>query len=309
MEKINLKGKRILVTGGNGYLGKHLIYELMKRGAIIFCIDISKETTLEVIKYYQVDLRDKERLNEVIKEIQPKVIYHLAACLDRRRNFDNTERIFDINLKGTINLLNSLREVRYENFVFTSTSEVYGGKHIKAPFNEDDQFVPASPYSLSKYCAEMSIKTFSEIYQKNYTILRLFNFYGPGMPNQFFIPKLISALKNNENFNMTKGEQIRDFLFISDIIHALILATESNAYQEIFNVCSGDGVSIKELALKIKGKLKSVSKINFGAIPYRKNEVWEMVGDNSKLINNLGFHYNKNINIQIKSLINEKQKV
>ena len=305
MDKINLKGKKILVTGGNGYLGRHLIYEFLNRGAIIFCIDISKETTLKVIKYYQVDLRDKERLNEVIKEIQPDIIYHLAACLDRRRDFDNIEYIFDTNLKGTINLLNSLREVRYENFIFTSTSEVYGGKHIKAPFKEDDQFVPASPYSLSKYCAETSIRTFSEIYQKNYTILRLFNFYGPGMPNQFFIPQLISAFKKNNDFNMTDGKQVRDFLFINDIIQALLLATVEKAYNEIFNVCSGQGITLRELALQLKMILNSKSKINFGAVPYRENEVWEMVGDNTKIKKKLSFGINIDLYEGFKRLNNE----
>ena len=292
MDKINLKGKRILVTGGNGYLGKHLIYELLKRDAIIFCIDISKETTIEEIKYYQVDLRDKKRLNSIIDVIQPEIIYHLAACLDRRRDFDNIEYIFDTNLKGTINLLNSLRDVRYENFVFTSTSEVYGSKHIKAPFKEDDQFVPASPYSLSKYCAETSIRTFSEIYQKNYTILRLFNFYGPDMPNQFFIPQLINALKKDNDFKMTEGKQVRDFLFINDIIQALLLATVEKAYNEVFNVCSGQGITLRDLALQLKMILNSKSKINFGAILYRENEVWEMTGDNTKSKELLKFKQN-----------------
>ncbi|MCK4663283.1 MAG: GDP-mannose 4,6-dehydratase, partial [Bacteroidales bacterium] len=179
--------------------------------------------------------------------------------------------------------------IEYENFIFTSTSEIYGGKSIKPPFKEDDNFIPASPYSLSKYCAETSIKTFSEMYQKNYTILRLFNFYGPDMPNQFFIPQLISALKNNENFNMTKGKQVRDFLFINDIIQAMILSTDINAYNEVFNVCSGQGITLHDLALQLKMILNSKSKINFGAVPYRENEVWEMVGGNTKIKETLKF--------------------
>jgi nucleoside-diphosphate-sugar epimerase len=260
MDKINLCDKRILVTGGNGHLGRNLIEKLVAKKAIVFCLDI-----------------------------QPSIIYHLAASLDRTRDFEYAEKIFKINLNGTINLLNALKKIEYENFIFTSTSEVYGGKSIKPPFKEDDKFVPASPYSLSKYCAETTIKTFSEMYWKNYTILRLFNFFGDGMPNNFFIPQLIDKLRRDEDFNMTKGGQIRDFLHIDDVLQATLLATESNAYQEIFNVCSGEGVSIKELALKIKGKLKSVSKINFGAIPYRKNEVWEMIGSNDKITKMLGF--------------------
>jgi nucleoside-diphosphate-sugar epimerase len=142
----------------------------------------------------------------------------------------------------------------------------------------------------------MAIRTFSDLHKKNFTILRLFNFYGEDMPKNFFIPQLIEKLKDNKDFDMTLGEQKRDFLHISDILEAMILATDTIAYNELFNVCSGQGKTIKEIALELKQLLNSQAKINFGALPYRENEVWEMVGDCSKLKNQLNFSINNWIN-------------
>lgn len=289
MDKINLKGKRILVTGGNGYLGRNLIKKLLSQGALVSSLDIQKNSVNEGIVYYQVDIREEKALLKVISHINPQLIYHLAAIIDRVRDFSKVNAILEVNLKGTINILNSLKNINYENFIFTSTSEVYGGKKIKAPFKEADVFIPASPYSLSKYNAEMAIKTFSELYNKNYTILRLFNFYGEDMPKSFFLPQLIEKLKNDEDFDMTFGEQKRDFLHVTDILKAMILAIDIEAYNELFNVCSGNGKTIKEIALDLKQLLKSKSDINFGKLPYRNNEVWEMIGDCSKLKQRLNF--------------------
>jgi len=292
LDKINIKGRRILVTGGNGYLGRKLIEELLSNGALISSLDVQVNSLIKGCDYYQVDIRDSERLTEIISIINPQIIYHLAAIIDRTRDFSQVNDIFDVNVIGTVNLLNSLKNIDYDNFVFTSTSEVYGGKKIKAPFKENDDFIPASPYSLSKYNAEMVIKTFSELYNNNFTIFRLFNFYGVDMPENFFIPQLIEKLKKNASFDMTFGEQKRDFLHISNVIEALILAIDTKAYNELFNVCSGKGKTIKEIALELKQLLKSKSKINFGVLPYRNNEVWEMVGDNKKIKETLKFYTN-----------------
>ena len=248
MGDIVLKNKRVLVTGGNGYLGRILINKLLVSGAIVSSIDLNHDSCQNSVSCYNIDLLDKKKLKDVVSKVQPSVIYHLAANLNRTRDFSIASRLFDVNLTGTLNLLDSLTEVEYENFIFTSTSEVYGGGIIKTPFFEDENFVPASPYSLSKFCAEMCIRTFSEINNKNFTILRLFNFYGEDMPKNFFLPQLIDKLKKNEDFDMTFGEQKRDYLHIYDVVNALILALKKEAYNDIFNVCSMKGITIKNLA-------------------------------------------------------------
>jgi UDP-glucose 4-epimerase len=237
---------------------------------------------------YLVDITNREKVVEAIDKIKPDIIYHLAASLNRVQDFNHFDKVNAINHQGTYNLLWALKELPYQNFIFTSTSEIYGDN--SPPFHEQQIPNPISPYSLTKLYGEHLIQTFSHIHSKNYTILRLFNFYGKDMPPNFFIPQLIKALKNNKEFEMTEGEQKRDFLYIDDVIEALLLSAKNDdGYREIMNVCNGNAVTIKQLAEETKNKLNSDCKIKFGAIPYRNKEVWNMVGDNRKIKEKLGF--------------------
>lgn len=193
-----------------------------------------------------------------------------------------------VNYYGTLHLLQALKEVPYENFVFTSTSEIYGSN--TPPFQEDQLPAPASPYSLSKICSEQLVQTFSRTYQTNHTILRLFNFFGKDMPEAFFIPQLIRSLRSDPVFNMTEGEQARDFLHVDDVIRALLLAgSKSEACGQVFNVCSGESVTLRELVLLFQEKIASTCRIEFGALPYRENEIWNMVGSPERIRKMLGF--------------------
>ncbi len=299
MDDINLKNKRILITGGTGYLGKNLVSSLQDLGSDIFIIDQKK---LGLINEFCIDISDKNEVVKVINEIQPQYIFHLAALLNRDRDFLLHDKIMQVNYFGTVNLLLALKEIKYDNFIFTSTSEVYGGDNV--PYNETMLPMPASPYSLSKLYAENLIQTFSTINKKPYTILRLFNFFGKNMPNDFFIPQLLNSLKQEDSFKMTKGEQTRDFLYLDDVIQALMLALKNKkANNEIFNVCSGKSITLKDFALDCKNELKSSCRIDFGALEYRENEVWNMLGDNSKIKNMLGFEVNFDIKEMIKELV------
>lgn len=286
-----LKKARVLVTGGVGYLGRNLISQLIQYGCTdVHSIDLeSTEEKNPNITFHQVNLLDASSLTDTVKSIHPTLVYHLAANLNRSRDFSNVKSLMDVNFTGTVNILTALEDIPYENFIYTSTSEVYGGKDIIPPFREKDDFIPASPYSMSKYCGEVALKTFSEIKGKEYTILRMFNFLGLNMPTNFFPSQLKEKLNRNEDFQMTLGEQVRDYLYLNDVIEALILAGVTEKVNQVYNVCSGHGISVRELAEKAKLKMDSKSNIQFGAIPYRDNEVWNMVGDNSKIKDNLGW--------------------
>lgn len=298
MGTISLKNKRILVTGGNGYLGRHLVERLKGEGVEVFIIDKYGDASANV---FILDIGDLKVVKDAITKIQPDIIFHLAASLNRERNFDQYEDTNNVNLIGTQNLLFALRDTNYQNFIFTSTSEVYGSNI--APFVETQLPDAASPYSLTKVFAENFINTFSKTYGKGFTTLRLFNFFGRNMSPKFFIPQMINTLRENKTFEMTEGEQKRDFLYLDDVISAMVLAARQPATNEIFNVCSGEAVSLKELVLEIKNKLNSQSKIVFGALPYRENEVWNMVGDNHKIKEKLGFTPSYNLASGIEQML------
>lgn len=282
---ITLENKKILVTGGNGYLGSHLVKALKSKGAKVFIVS---KNAVETDYSHNVDLSNFENLNKIIVKIQPDIVYHLAANISRERDFSIFEEMLNDNVLGTFNLIKALQNTKYQHFIFTSTSEIYGNN--ESPFHENQIPNPVSPYSLTKVMAENLIKTNLTQIQKNYTILRLFNFFGENMSESFFITQLINTLRRNENFDMTLGEQSRDFLYIDDVISAMVLSAENtNAQNETLNVCRGKGDKINELAKTVAIKMGKIENLKLGVLPYRNNEIWEMIGDASKINEKLGF--------------------
>ncbi|WP_339885427.1 NAD-dependent epimerase/dehydratase family protein [Polaribacter vadi] len=297
---INLKDKKVIVVGGNGYLGSFLIKALKEQEANVFIISRNCEASNS---QFIVDITNFEETNTIIQKIKPDIVYHLAANISRNRDFSIYENMAAVNVQGTLNLLKSLEGID-AHFIFTSSSEIYGNN--ESPFQENQIPKPVSPYSLSKINAEILIQTYCTNHQKKFTNLRVFNFYGEHMPEEFFIPQMINSLKKEEDFLMTKGEQVRDFLYVSDVVSALILSAQNtNAYGETMNVCSGKGTKLSTLAAAVNNSMKTKAKIILGAIPYRDNEVWEMIGDNSKIKNKIGFKPTVSIEKGIEIVINK----
>lgn len=299
MGTVELKNKRVIVTGGNGYLGSFLVKALKKEGAEVFVM--SKNVTPS-IHNFEVNLTEFDKVQKAIQIIKPDIVYHLAANISRNRDFSIYENMAKINVSATLNLLRALDPFD-AHFIFTSSSEIYGNN--PSPLNENQIPKPVSPYSLTKVNAEFLIQTYCSNHNKKFTNLRIFNFYGEGMSEDFFISQMINSLKRGEDFLMTKGEQTRDFLYVSDVVQALLLTAKSTqSYQQTMNVCSGKGTKLCDLALEVNQELVSEAKIIIGAIPYRDNEVWEMIGDNSKIKEILGFEPQVNIKNGIKRVIN-----
>jgi len=279
---MSLKNNNVLVTGANGFIGKHLVNRLLKEGANISVI--TRRADFDDVKNYKGDITDEYFVKKVIEETNPKRVYHLAASLENSP--EKKKEIFNVNVDGTLNLLNSLKGKNCESFIFLSTTEIYGNN--KVPFVESMKPKPISPYSESKLKAEMLCFQFYKRYNLPITIIRSSIVYGPKQLGKMFIPSLISSLVKGETFDMTKGEQTRDFIYVDDLVEAIILASLNNiTTNEVINVCSG-------LESKISDVAKIVIKIiNNGAItynqPYRQNEQWRYYGDNSKAKSLLGW--------------------
>ena len=295
---MDLTNKRILITGANGYLGTFLFKELEKFNPELYSISKNIDNSDNSFK---IDLTDDKKLNKIVNTINPDIVFHLAANINRDRDQSIYTQMFQDNVQGTMNLLNALEDTDCKQFIFSSSSEIYGDN--KSPFHENQVPKPVSPYSTTKVLAELYIQDKLSSGNISFTIARIFNFYGPGMSESFFISEMIQTLKSGNDFHMTRGDQYRDFLYIDDVVAALILMVQNpKANREIFNVCSGKGLQIKELALEVEKYFEA--KIILGAIPYRENEVWEMIGNNSKIQNILGFQAKVGLNEGIKLLIN-----
>jgi nucleoside-diphosphate-sugar epimerase len=286
---VNMNKKKILITGGGGYLGSNLAGKMALKGAECFLFDLVFNTSsvklsenFSDVHLIKGNLNDLQGLRKTCHDIAPTHVLHFAASLDRSRDFSIYNDISRINVGGTLNLLEALADIPYEFFGFSSTSDVYGTQN-PLPFHEDQLPSPVSPYSLTKLMAEDLIRTWSDLYNKPFTIFRIFLFIGPEMPPNTFIGQLQQAYRNNTEFLMTKGEQRRDYLSLEDLLESISLVLyKKNANGEIMNICSGSSVSIKEIAgsiQEISGNRLRISDI----LPYRENEIWEIRGSNEKL--------------------------
>jgi len=298
---MSLKGAPVLVTGGTGFIGSHLVEYLLKEGANISIISKERIKLENNINVFTGNLSDPEFTNRVVKEVKPRKIFHLGAFVNPSRDFGMLNKIYKNNFYGTVNLLQSLLGTSYESFVFTSTAEVYGNN--KVPFKEDMQLNPLSPYSLSKASAEMICNMFYQIYKNPIIILRLFLVYGPGQKPDRFVPQLITTLLNNKKFVMTKGEQKRDFVFVEDVAEALIKASLSREAQgQTINICTGKPNSIKEIADNVSDMINAKNLIDYSK-PYRENEQWDYYGDLGKARKILRWEPRTNIEDGLKKTI------
>lgn len=241
--------KKIMVTGGEGFIGRHLTESLRKKHNVAtYDIKSSK------------DIRDYESLERALAGVG--VVYHLAAQVSVARSIENPDETFQTNIFGSTNVINAAIEREVGRIVFSSSCAVYG-ESSKNPKTEDMPLHSKSPYAASKITVENALKSFSN--SLDYVVLRYFNVYGPGQdPNSQYaavIPLFIQrALKDQDIVIHGNGKQTRDFIFIDDVVDANIRAMKKGE-GEVFNVGSGKETSVNELAELIIGLTNSKSKL------------------------------------------------
>ena len=230
---------KVLVTGGAGFIGSHLVDALILKGAEVHIIDNLVAGQIKNVntkaELHEVDICSEEAKSIVIS-VKPDAIFHLAAQADVGKSVQNPKYDADVNIKGTINMLEASRDAKVKKFIFASTSAVYGNLK-KDSLSENEATIPASYYGLSKLTAESYIRLFYELYRVPYTILRYANVYGPRQ-----LPKgeggVISVFLNRLKTEGTisvhgDGEQTRDFIYVTDIVAANIAALDRGAQQTI----------------------------------------------------------------------------
>lgn len=289
-----LKSKIVLVTGGAGFVGSHLVERLVKEGALVNVLVLNGENLDNlknikgVVEVHEADICDRGKINHIVSKIRPKKIYHLAASLKRDRDPNIIDQIMTINFKGTLNLLDASKDIGLESFVFISTSDVYGGN--KSPFREDQLIDPINPYALSKAAAELICKMYFKSFGMPIVILRSFLTYGPRQKPDLLIPEVIVAGIGKKEFKMTKGEQERDINYVEDLVDALVKASiTKRAIGETINIGTGKKHRIVDIVRKILDLMGNPIEPSIGALPYRPNEIWEMYCDNSKAKSVLGW--------------------
>jgi nucleoside-diphosphate-sugar epimerase len=292
----SLKSKIVLVTGAAGFIGSQLSRRLLEEGADVHVL-LRKDTNqfrvrdfIGNLTVWYGDLRDYSTICSCFKNLRPQVIFHLASFREVRRDSALIEPMIDINMKGTINLLRGVIEekITLEFFVNTGSSEEYGDGSF--PFREDQREIPVSPYSASKVAATYFCQMLHKSMGLPVVTLRPFLTYGPNQDNDMFVPSLIQHCLKKKDFQMTTGDQTREFNYIDDIVDAYLLAaTNPNAIGEIINIGNGIEYSIKEVAEKIVHMMGNPIQLLLGALPKRAGETNHFFCSNEKVRRLLGW--------------------
>lgn len=257
---IAIQGKRILITGVSGFLGRVVCQQLRKHGGYVTGMDRNppeaKEPAAEPLMlpqdFIQLDLTSPN-LSDLLARQHFDAVFHLAGFVYFADSVKTPALDFNQNLVATFNLLEALRSSGFSGrLVYASTAAVYGEPR-QVPIDEETATRPISPYGVSKLAAEEYIRVFSQCYGFQSAIARIFSLYGPRQQKQVIFDILCKTLLSDEAIELFgDGCEMRDFVHVSDAARALIwLANEAKINAPIFNVCSAEGITIRDLATLI----------------------------------------------------------
>eukprot|EP00977_Amphora_coffeiformis_P028824 scaffold37365_cov191-Amphora_coffeaeformis.AAC.1 len=297
--------KTVLVTGGAGFIGSSVADVLLARGDKVVIIDEIndyydvnlKKSNIELLKekygedrlkVYVGDICDSKLVNEIFQNEQPKWVCHMAARAGVRPSIEDPYVYIHSNIEGTTKLMEISARYGVENFVFASSSSVYGGS--KSTFFSEDEVVdnPVSPYAASKKACELLAYTYHHLYKLNVTGLRFFTVYGPrGRPDMAPFKFIDRVSRGFTLQQFGDGSSSRDYTYIDDIVDGVIRAVDRPYPYQIFNLGKGSGTSLKEfigLVQKHVGK-----KANIQVLPDQPGDVPYTCADVSKAERLLGY--------------------
>lgn len=249
----------VLVTGGAGFIGSHFVNRLMNEDYKVVILDNFFAGEIGNVQHHlgsdnfhlvRGDLRNLEDVRKAVRDVD--VVFHLAAIVNVPLSIEDPLLVNDVNIRGTLNLLEACLKENIERFVYVSTCAVYGEARY-LPINEEHPIMPLSPYGISKFTAEHYCKIFHKIHGLKTVGLRLFNVYGPRQtegPYSGVITQFISRLRQGKSpIIYGDGEQTRDFVYAKDVVEACMLSLSSqNCVGEIINIGTGKSTTINELA-------------------------------------------------------------
>lgn len=277
-----LRHARILVTGATGFIGRHLTKALILAGVDVFGFSRRKSDDLGSDKTFVGDISDRETVLNIIENIKPHYVFHLAASKLRTAEPDDFRRCFDKNLIGTLNLLEACHvSSKNSRIVALGTCEEYGG--ATPPYIEDIREAPVSAYSCSKLATTILLQTFHRVHGLPVVVLRPSLAYGPGQDDDMFLPALIRCLLRKSRFAMSPGNQLRDFIYIDDLIEAILLAaTSPESTGKVINISSGEPIKINHLAKMVAAIIEPDAHklLDVGKISYRFGEAMKYWADN-----------------------------
>lgn len=240
---------KVLVTGGAGFIGSHIVDKLIEEGHEVAVIDNlsvgMKEHINNKAKFYKADIREREEVEKVFQEFKPDVVNHHAAHNDSMDSLDKPVKDAEINILGSINILELSKKYEVEKIIYASSGGLSYGEPQEIPTSEDHEMSPSYPYGISKHSFEHYLELYDDIYDLKFVTLRYGSVYGP-RANGGVIKNFFEAIENNEKpVIFGNGEQTRDFIHVKDVVSANILALKNG--EGYYNIGTCTETSINKL--------------------------------------------------------------
>ena len=285
-------GRKVLVTGGDGFIGSHLMERLLKEGAEVAALahynpfgkrgwlDKSAASEVEILLG---DVRDQERVYNAVKGRD--VVFHLAALIGIPYSYEAPESYVQVNVQGTYNVANACRRAEVSRMVHTSTSEVYGSARY-VPIDEKHPLQPQSPYSATKIGGDMLAMSFWHAFETPVAVVRPFNTYGPRQSARAVIPTILSQLHSGaKEIQLGNTTPTRDFNYVEDTVSGFLAVAQCDkALGEVVNVGSGREISIGDLIrllIEVSGK-EAEAVVDPARLRPEGSEVERLLCDNTR---------------------------
>lgn len=255
------KSAKVIVTGGAGFIGSHLVDELIKKGFEVHIIDNlstgKKENINPKAVFHKIDIRQLNKIAPIFSGA--KFVFHLAALARVQPSIEDPKTSNDVNTSGTLNVLIAAKDAKVKRVVYSASSSAYGDQKT-FPLKETFMANPLSPYGLQKYIGELQCRLFSQIYNLETVSLRYFNVYGPRQSSEGAYALIIGRFLKQRQLDqpltvVPDGKQSRDFTHVYDVVRANLLAARSvNVGQgEVINIGGGNDYSVNKVANLIGG--------------------------------------------------------
>jgi len=300
---------RALVTGSNGFVGCHLVAELQENGYAVFGVDLTAnaETNCEIAI---IDLLDSQAVREYVAKLNPDVVFHLAAQANVGLSWKKPQLTYEVNVLGTINLLEAVKELQKPcRVIITGSADQYGLTGlVKKPISETIELNPQNPYAASKKAVEEIADVYMKAYEMDIIKTRSFNHSGPGQGLGFLIPDLCNEIVNVERglsdcLKVGNLEAVRDFSDVRDVVRAYRLLAEKGRSGEVYNVGSGVGRKAQDILDILISMSSCEVKVKQDESRMRKSDTPILVCDRTKLHKHTGWVLLRSLDETIKDTL------